>query len=77
MATVPAACAGVVTVTSVRGTAKNSVVYVKPTAVPGVVPNVTLVTFVKAVPTMVTIVPPAVVPRDGKKYAMAGVVVKV
>ena len=68
MATVPAACAGVVTVTDVD---------VERTTVPGVVPNVTLVTFVKRVPSMVTVFPPAVVPRDGKKYAMAGVVVKV
>ena len=66
MATVPAACAGVVTVTDVD---------VERTTVPGVVPNVTLVTFVKAVPTMVTIVPPVVVPPDGEKDAMAGVVV--
>ena len=66
--TVPAACAGLDTLTDVA---------VALTTVPAVVPNVTFVTFVRTLPYMVTVVPPAVVPRDGKKPMMAGVVVKV
>ena len=68
--TVPAACAGLVTLT-------DDDIDVALTTVPAVVPNVTFVTFVRTLPKMVTVVPPAVVPRDGERLVMAGVVVKV
>ena len=62
--TVPAACAGLVTLTDVA---------MLPITVPAVVPNVTFVTFVRTLPVMATVVPPTVVPEVGVKLVIAGV----